>query len=334
MNSPWPAQRLAACTPKDRPVTILGTGLTAVDTVLTLVAYGHQGLIRMISRNGFLPEASSSPSIRRSNTILSKDKVKSYLQKANHLRLSKLFRLFKLELRARHCRNPTDACPLARFRTSIYAAVQNTNALQDVLIDTRFIGPWLWSLLSMADKLRFQRRFGSQWSAHRYPTPIQTARSILRLMESGRLEVIGGLAGVETSLDSFILSRRQSKPLRADWLIDATGPSTDIRLSQAPLVQNLLHDGYGLPHSAGGMQVNPETLELIGQEGCTEGFYAVGQILSGELFATNAFWFNVDCASTIANRIIRRLYSQDPSDTRNSHQARGGAELPTLRNIA
>lgn len=334
MDSPWPVQRLVSRVPKDRPAAILGTGLTAVDTVLSLVAYGHLGPIRMVSRNGLLPEASSVSSARRPNTILSKDHIQSRLQGADRLRLSELFRLFKLELRARGGRLTSEPSPLARFRTSIYAAAQNANILQDVLANTRFVGPWLWNLLSTTDKLRFLRRFGSQWTAHRYAMPIQTARSILRLMESGQLEVIDGFTGVETKPYGFALHTRQGRMLRAEWLIDATGPSSDTRLSQVPLVQSLLRNGFGLPHAAGGLQVDSGTFELVGHQGCTDGLYAVGQILSGELFATNAFWFNVDCLSIIVDRIVRRLNTPDLPAARTGHPLRDETGHPVLRNIA
>ena len=334
VDSPWPVQRLVSCVPKHRTATILGTGLTAVDTVLTLVAYGHQGPIRMISRKGLLPEVSSVSSARRPNTILAKDHIESRLRGADRLRLSELFRLFKLELRARGGRLPAETCALARFRMSISTAAQNANILQDVLVNTRFIGSWLWSLLSTADKLRFQRRFGSQWTAHRYAMPIQTARSILRLLENGQLEVIGGLAGVEPGPDGFALTTRQGRMLRAEWLIDATGPSSDVRLSHVPLVQGLLRTGFGVPHAAGGLEADPETFELHGHQGRTEGLYAVGQILSGELFATNAFWFNVDCVSAIVDRIVRDLHTRESPSARGDHRPSEGAMQPALRHIA
>lgn len=334
IDSPWPVQRLVSRVPKHGPATILGTGLTAVDTVLTLVAYGHQGPIRMISRNGLLPEASSMSAARQPNTILSKDAIQALLKGRKRLPLSEIFRLFKLELRKRGGCLPTETDPVARFRASIYAASQNANVLQDMLANTRFFGPWLWSLLSTEDRLRFQRRFGSYWTAHRYAMPIQTARSILRLIENGQVEVSGGLTGVQTGPDGFSLTTRQGRTLRAEWLIDATGPSTDMRLSQFPLVQSLLRHGFALPHAAGGMQVNAETLELIGRQGRTEGLYAVGQILSGELFATNAFWFNIDCLAPIVDRIVQRLQAQELPPAALSPSNHNKAAQETLRHIA
>ncbi|MEV4534711.1 FAD/NAD(P)-binding protein [Asanoa sp. NPDC049518] len=53
---PWSPGALDAVTPTDR-VLLLGTGLTAVDAVLTLLARGHRGRIVAVSRHGLLPQA-------------------------------------------------------------------------------------------------------------------------------------------------------------------------------------------------------------------------------------------------------------------------------------
>jgi len=42
---------------EDAPVLILGTGLTMVDYVLSLLLEGHKGPIIAISRRGLLPQA-------------------------------------------------------------------------------------------------------------------------------------------------------------------------------------------------------------------------------------------------------------------------------------
>ncbi|WP_203704888.1 FAD/NAD(P)-binding protein [Asanoa iriomotensis] len=53
---PWTAGALAGIRPTDR-VLLLGTGLTAVDVVLSLLARGHTGEIVAVSRHGLLPRA-------------------------------------------------------------------------------------------------------------------------------------------------------------------------------------------------------------------------------------------------------------------------------------
>jgi uncharacterized NAD(P)/FAD-binding protein YdhS len=52
---PYPTRTMVRDIPVTAPVCILGTGLSAIDAVLSLVEAGHQGKIIMASRNGRLP---------------------------------------------------------------------------------------------------------------------------------------------------------------------------------------------------------------------------------------------------------------------------------------
>ena len=56
ITDPWDLPAVAAIDPDD-PVLILGTGLTMVDTVLTLADQGHRGPVVAVSRRGLLPLA-------------------------------------------------------------------------------------------------------------------------------------------------------------------------------------------------------------------------------------------------------------------------------------
>ena len=51
---PWHEPGLAEVAP-EAPVAIVGTGLTAVDVVLSLLDQGHTGPITAISRRGLIP---------------------------------------------------------------------------------------------------------------------------------------------------------------------------------------------------------------------------------------------------------------------------------------
>ena len=58
-DNPW---KLPSIAPHER-VLILGTGLTAVDTVLSLHDGGHTGEICLVSRHGMLPKGHVPPKI-------------------------------------------------------------------------------------------------------------------------------------------------------------------------------------------------------------------------------------------------------------------------------
>src|SRR5258707_14150490 len=53
-GDPWDANTFAWLAP-ERALLILGTGLTMVDTVISLLDRGHRGPIHAVSRRGLLP---------------------------------------------------------------------------------------------------------------------------------------------------------------------------------------------------------------------------------------------------------------------------------------
>ncbi len=63
IDNPWGVDSLSGI-PVDAAVLILGSGLTAVDTVLSLDDQGHRGPIRLLSRHGLLPEAHLARGLR------------------------------------------------------------------------------------------------------------------------------------------------------------------------------------------------------------------------------------------------------------------------------
>ena len=58
---PWPARRLMEEILPTQPVCILGAGLSAVDTLFTLLENGHREKIYFLSRKGMLPKVQCEP---------------------------------------------------------------------------------------------------------------------------------------------------------------------------------------------------------------------------------------------------------------------------------
>ena len=58
---PWPTSVITDNIPRDYPVCILGTGLSAIDTLFILLENDHRGEITFISRRGFLPKVQGEP---------------------------------------------------------------------------------------------------------------------------------------------------------------------------------------------------------------------------------------------------------------------------------
>ncbi|RSN39321.1 FAD/NAD(P)-binding protein, partial [Actinomadura sp. WAC 06369] len=58
---PYPLERTLDGIPRDRDVAVIGSGLTAVDVVVSLAARAHTGRISLVSRSGTLPHVWQRP---------------------------------------------------------------------------------------------------------------------------------------------------------------------------------------------------------------------------------------------------------------------------------
>lgn len=100
LHSPWPSDRLLQTIHnKDADVSIIGSSLTAIDAVITLIGNEHRGHIRLFSLKGLLPrvQAPSEVPFERKNLTLSAIR-RLIREEVRPLRLKDLLRLFRTEV--------------------------------------------------------------------------------------------------------------------------------------------------------------------------------------------------------------------------------------------
>ncbi len=111
--------------------------------------------------------------------------------------------------------------------------------------------PGLWARLPEADQRLFLTRVARYWEVHRHRVPPATARRAAALSAAGRLSVHRGRVvaasdrpgGVQLRIDGG----GQVSELTAGWLVNCTGPATDITATAHPLLRHLLDAGLVRP---------------------------------------------------------------------------------------
>ncbi|RST31850.1 hypothetical protein HMF7854_14145 [Sphingomonas ginkgonis] len=142
-NNPWTAAAeadLARAAREDRPVLLIGTGLTMIDSVLSLEAHGHRGTITAVSRRGLVPQSHRFD--RRA--------IPEEIAPPPFGSLMRLWRHVRCETRLRDWRSCVDA-----LRPHSHA---------------------LWQSLSEADRRRFLRHARPWWDIHRHRIARRSAR--------------------------------------------------------------------------------------------------------------------------------------------------------------
>jgi uncharacterized NAD(P)/FAD-binding protein YdhS len=206
IDNPWAEFQIAS----EKDVLILGSGLTAIDAVISLLDRGHVGAVQLLSRHGLLPAGHLEPA-----TIQPLDPP----WPATILGLAKALRVAGGQ-----------SAPQVQWQ-----------GLMDAM---RPHWPEIWQGLDEAEKRRFLRHAATLWSIHRHRTAPQIADRIKTAMTrnvtilKGRLQSLTR-AGPET-VTAAIASGGKSRALLVNRIINCTGPNSDPGKTNDPLIENII----------------------------------------------------------------------------------------------
>ncbi len=218
---PWATDVFTDLDP-EAPVLLIGTGLTTVDGVVSLLDLGHRGPIQALSRRGLLPRA--------------------HVQRADPLPplqvpplptgLSALTRLLRDEARRR-----------AVLGGSWHAVVDGLRPFTQEL----------WQAMPPGEKARFLRHLRPWWDVHRHRMASPVAERIAEAQRSGQFRInVGRIRRISDAGDGAeIVFRRRAdgaeQTIRAARVVNCAGPGCDYDRIQDPLVRDLLQAGHARP---------------------------------------------------------------------------------------
>jgi len=93
--------------------------------------------------------------------------------------------------------------------------------------------------------------------------------------------------------------------MKETCIIDATGGNLNMNQNNDKFVKSLLNKKIAIPNPHGGLEISSNDHTLNNNN--YKNIYLIGQLSKGDLFSTNAFWFNARVANKIANHLIGNL---------------------------
>jgi uncharacterized NAD(P)/FAD-binding protein YdhS len=259
---PWHEPELAEI-PVEAPVAIIGTGLTAVDVVLSLLDQGHRGPITALSRRGLIPQRHTE--IRAYRDFMADEPAPESLRG-----------LF------------------ARLRTEIRTAEANGFDWRSVIDAFRPHTERCWRALPEAERRRFLRHVRPYWDVHRHRMAPQAAERLWDAFRRGQLvRRKGRLMAIAEDGPDLVLSYRsrdgRMHNLHAAHVINSSGPQFDVNRLDHPLVASVLQQGLARPDPLGlGLEVTSD-FRLVGRDGASSpGLLALGPIALGGCWESTA----------------------------------------------
>lgn len=269
---PYPLADTLQQVPAGSDVTIIGSGLTAVDVVVSLAARGHRGRITLLSRSGVLPYVRQRSNGRRPRHVTT-ERVAELHRARGRLTLDDLTGLLRTELTEAGedfdelaaellgTTGPVD--PVQRLRNQL-AAVEDPRIGLRVLRETAHtVGPYAWRLLSASDQARLRRHLRTATSVASPMVPMN-ASVLMRLLDSGQLAIASGVRAIEPSRRRFRV-RDGDGERTASIVVNAVNPPPrGIPDAARQLVGSLTDTGLATLHPSGGVITADPRVQVVG----------------------------------------------------------------------
>lgn len=277
LPDPWDLGRLRLL-PPDATVLLVGTGLTAVDTALTLLGDGAPGRrVVMVSRHGLLPRRH----VEQQSTAWVPDVPEGPLT-ADGL--------------------------VAMFREQVAAARRHGVNWRAVVDGLRAPTQDIWLRLPLAERRRFLAEHAREWEVRRHRMAPEVADRLEGYVAEGRLDVrADALGALGDRGERCVVGLLRSGPVEVDAVVNCTGPLTDITRSGDPLLLAMRERGLVSPDPLLlGVASTPEG-ELLDEEGrIVPGLYAVGPPRRGTLYESTAIPEIRTQAAEVASAVLTR----------------------------
>ena len=254
---PWAPNTFSEL-PPDAPILLLGTGLTTVDAVISLLDQGHRGPIYALSRRGLVP--------RRHASVPAPAPV--------------------------HAPFPTSVNALTRFlRQESARAIAQGSGWQPIIDELRPFTVDMWQTMSLADRKRFLRHLRPWWDVHRHRMAGRVADRVDAARARGQLRILLGRVrdyAIRGERADVLYRPRQKDMLVAievARVVNCAGPGADYDRIPDPLIRGLLRDGVARPDPLRlGLDVTGNCALLNRDGAISRRLFAVGPVTKG------AFW--------------------------------------------
>jgi uncharacterized NAD(P)/FAD-binding protein YdhS len=295
-HSAWDDATYADLTP-DAPVTLIGTGLTAVDVILRLREIGHRGVITAISRHGVFPK-----------------------RHARYVPLAECV---------------ITGTPPAKARGLLHAvheAIRSGMPWRAVVDSLRARTNQLWLALPLVEQQRFGRHLQRHWEVvrHRMAPPI--ADVIETELAAGTLVIRrGSLEDVLPEGEGARVNARaatgETLQVTGQRVINCTGPNMNYRRVGSALLESLFAQGLVTAGPHGGGLWSDEDGALRSSDGSfSKVLFNVGPGRQGTLLESIAVPELRDQAVMMADRLVAQQWARSASVspfTRAPHDPEG-----------
>jgi uncharacterized NAD(P)/FAD-binding protein YdhS len=267
VGNPWDEKALSNLD-EQSDVVVLGTGLTMVDTVISLLDRGHKGRIVAVSRRGLLPRLHLSAGVDdlpRPWSFATPPSGRNALQLLRHV------------------------------RAAAREAAAEGHDWRIVIDGLRSHTQRLWQEMPTEERARFLRHLRPYWDVHRHRSATRVMARILEAIQRRQLMIVAGRIDSMTPAGDHlsVVVRPRGKDgrltLNAQRVLDCTALTPDLSKLELPLLRDLIAGGFARPDALGlGLDVSAAGALIDASGKPAKDLFAVGPITRGTFWEITA----------------------------------------------
>jgi uncharacterized NAD(P)/FAD-binding protein YdhS len=282
---PW---SLSAQMFSPRRLTVIGTGLTAVDTLISASKRWPDAELVAVSRHGLLPFTHPP------------------------LPIAPFSLQAELNATLMSCNGPAKILSTIREVFTTHQAID----WRSVIDGMRPINAALWQRFDAKQRRQFLRHVRWVWESSRHRLAPESADILQQLRDEGRLQIhsarvlsVGGSGPLDVTIRSRATQRVTQ--IESDIVVQATGLDTAVAFAKSPLLSSLLKNGLAAADALQLGLLAEADGQLINADGHVQrDLYAIGSLLRGNLWECTAMPEIRSAADKLATTLIAREPAQ------------------------
>jgi len=308
-------------------VGILGTGLTAVDSLVALASTHPSVTMTCFSRSGLFPAVQATRLFAAAGDF--RLAARSWIQSCDQIgadefagKISEWLQIHAGISCDLSCRD-IDSNALADVERNIAAAQSGKPNVSSLLTSIADVICDAWNGMNRIEKTRFMEVYNAGWLRNRSAMPLANAIKIRDMLRSGRLSTVARLRNVVAHDGGFCATFGDDGSRDVNHMIAATGPS--YRLNASPLYRDMQRQGIVALDRLGGISCDYADGKVRDADGSKyRNLYAVGGPTKGTHFYAAAVDINLRRAEAAINSILLDAERVQPRSSAADYALAGG----------
>ena len=311
IHHPYPAEKALFFEEESPCVGIIGSRLTALDTLLFVSKYYPKAKLTFFSLDGLF----SSVRGNVEGNLLTDEKRANYFSELcdteETLTLERVKEWFlsiaeDYEVDVKWLWENQGKADLEGM-ISDFEHLGLLGKFQRLINELKESYPYIWLNLSDEDKHTYKETLERHFLNFKIPIPQQTTKFLLNSLKAGQTQLVSDVKRITRGTEAFSVMLENEEKVTVDYLINATGQRIDLTgniENQPPLVKQLIGSGIVSAYTYGGVEIAYPSMSARDASGeLLDNFKVYGQLTAGIQYGN----MNVDLISQSAITGVRSM---------------------------